>query len=167
MMWPALLQTTQQPRGVQGEATAALAEIASRNKSHLPEVPLEDGASGPPLRPLGDILANVRLRRRLALLLALWPLACLLLLGLTILLAGGSRAGAPLTLLACFGADAAAVTLAAPLMERLGRCSVCSAMLLQGAVLTEAGRETQSVGTGGHVEEGPGRGGGSGTIGEF
>ena len=116
----------------QGEATAALAEIASRNKAHLPEAPLEDAAAGPPVRPLGDILGNARLRRRMALLLTLWPLAWALFLGLTMLIAQRIPGRAALNLLVCFAADGVAVILAAPLMERLGRCSVCSAMLMLG-----------------------------------
>lgn len=117
---------------VQGEATAALAEIASRNKAHLPEAPLQDAASGPPIRPLGDILTNARLRRRLALLLTLWPLSWLLFLGMTFLVAARLPGRAPINLLLCFAVDGAAVAAAAPLMERLGRCSVCAAMLMLG-----------------------------------
>lgn len=118
--------------GRKGEATAALAEIASRNKAHLPEAPLQDAASGPPIRPLGDILTNARLRRRLALLLTLWPLSWLLFLGMTFLVAARLPGRAPINLLLCFAVDGAAVAAAAPLMERLGRCSVCAAMLMLG-----------------------------------
>ena len=57
----------------QGDATAALAAIASRNRSHLPDAPLADGyAAAAARRGLADILANGRLRRRMALLLLAW-----------------------------------------------------------------------------------------------
>ena len=58
---------------LQGDATAALAAIASRNRSHLPDAPLADGyAAAAARRGLADILANGRLRRRMALLLLAW-----------------------------------------------------------------------------------------------
>ena len=58
---------------MQGDATAALAAIASRNRAHLPDAPLADGyAAAAARRGLADILANGRLRRRMALLLLAW-----------------------------------------------------------------------------------------------
>lgn len=58
---------------LQGDATAALAAIASRNRNHLPDAPLADGyAAAAARRGLADILANGRLRRRMALLLLAW-----------------------------------------------------------------------------------------------
>lgn len=57
----------------QGEATAALAAIASRNRAHLPEAPLVDaGAAAAAQRGLADVLSNARLRRRFLLVLAIW-----------------------------------------------------------------------------------------------
>ena len=62
----------------QGDATAALAAIASRNRSHLPDAPLADGyAAVAARRGLADIAANGRLRRRAALLLLAWLSASL------------------------------------------------------------------------------------------
>jgi hypothetical protein len=69
-----------QPAGnvAQGDATAALAAIASRNRSHLPDAPLADGyAVVAARRGLADIAANGRLRRRAALLLLAWLSASL------------------------------------------------------------------------------------------
>lgn len=121
----------------QGEATAALAVIASRNKAHLPEFPLEDAGAGPPVRPLGDILSHSRLRRRLGLLLALWPLAWSVYLGTTLLLAARVPGWPLLNLIIAFGVDAAMVAAAAPLTERLGRCSITSVGLAAGANFAE------------------------------
>lgn len=54
----------------QGDATAALAAIASRNKTHLPEAPLADAAASVAARRgILDILGNARLRRRIVLIL--------------------------------------------------------------------------------------------------
>ncbi|EIE25628.1 hypothetical protein COCSUDRAFT_83635 [Coccomyxa subellipsoidea C-169] len=56
--------------GRKGDATAALAAIASRNKTHLPEAPLADAAASVAARRgLLDILGNARLRRRIVLIL--------------------------------------------------------------------------------------------------
>jgi len=57
----------------QGDATAALAAIASRNRAHLPEAPLADAsATVAAQRGLADVLSNARLRRRFALVMAMW-----------------------------------------------------------------------------------------------
>ena len=57
----------------QGDATAALAAIASRNRGHLPEAPLADAsATAAAQRGLADVLGNARLRRRFALCGAMW-----------------------------------------------------------------------------------------------
>ncbi|KAK9811048.1 hypothetical protein WJX73_009273 [Symbiochloris irregularis] len=121
--------------GRKGEATAALAEIASRNKGHLPEVPLQDMGQGPPVRPLTDILSHTRVRRRLVLSLVLWPCTWALYIGLTLMVAVRLDGSAPLNLLTCFGINAAAVAVAAPVMERLGRSSTAATVFVAGGVL--------------------------------
>ena len=63
---------------VQGDATAALAAIASRNRAHLPEAPLADAsATVAAQRGLADVLSSARLRRRFALIMAMWCCAYL------------------------------------------------------------------------------------------
>ncbi len=58
---------------MKGDATAALAALASRNRGHLPEAPLADAsASVAAQRGLSDVLSNARLRRRLILVMAMW-----------------------------------------------------------------------------------------------
>lgn len=58
---------------VQGDAMAALAAIASRNRTHLPDAPLADaGAALAARRGIMDILSHARLRRRIVLMLFTW-----------------------------------------------------------------------------------------------
>ena len=62
----------------QGDATAALAAIASRNRAHLPEAPLADASAAVAAqRGLADVLSSARLRRRFALIMAMWCCAYL------------------------------------------------------------------------------------------
>lgn len=62
----------------QGDATAALAAIASRNRTHLPEAPLADAsATVAAQRGLADVVGNARLRRRFVLMMAMWGSAFL------------------------------------------------------------------------------------------
>ena len=56
-----------------GDALAALAAIASRNRTHLPEAPLADAsASAAGQRGLLGVAGSARLRRRAALMLCAW-----------------------------------------------------------------------------------------------
>ena len=62
------------PSRLQGEATAVLAAIASTNRTHLPEVPLQEPAVGCSTLQQGlrELLSHSRLRKRLLIMLVVW-----------------------------------------------------------------------------------------------
>ena len=62
------------PACLQGEATAVLAAIASTNRTHLPEVPLQEPIVGSSTlqQSLRELLGHSRLRKRLLIMLVVW-----------------------------------------------------------------------------------------------
>ncbi|KAK9810056.1 hypothetical protein WJX72_004057 [[Myrmecia] bisecta] len=120
--------------GRKGEATSALAAIASLNKTHLPEAPLADPAFQiAQQRGLAEVLMHARLRRRLLVMLATCWTVVLAYTALTLSING--LAGSPyLNQLLAFLVELPAISLAGLLLDRIGRRSTLMYSLLHGGL---------------------------------
>ncbi|CAL5219317.1 g1126 [Coccomyxa viridis] len=118
--------------GRKGDATAALAAIASRNRGHLPEAPLADAsASVAAQRGLADVLSNARLRRRLVLAMAMWCCAFMMYYGVTLEVTS-MRGDVYLNHFLGFVVEAPAILGTIFAVSRVGRRSCAAALLLEG-----------------------------------